>query len=312
MNYYTYLFCILSAFGTSLAEQKKLKHAVKLGEPVHFECVLPETFSKYIFAIFRLKRKGEILSTCNAVVRDGGSQCYKSNDTDKTVKWAILHDRSILDAVEAIKLVTSPMDAGIYSCNLELFPKSANPGCPDDCQNESPTTSSELEIIPPLYPIPMINHKIFMQAEFRVTLPDILVGCFFSVADKNNIMISISHLDVSIEPNELFDLPKNDTYYDLKCCIREQCISVKLSFNETSPSKKFYLPVRNLQFGGVIEKSARIIHKRKGDICGSAPTHAKFKLPSVGLLFEIFNAVAAIVMLAASLAAALVIVMLTA
>ena len=311
MNYYACILCILSAFGTSLAEPKKLKHAVKLGEPVHFECVLPETFSRYIFAIFRLKRKGEILSTCNAVVRDGESQCYKSNDTDKTVKWAILHDKSLLDAVEAIKLVTSPMDAGIYSCNLELFPKSVNPGCPDDCQDNSPITFSELEIIPPIHPIPMINHKIFEQAEFYATLPDILVGCFFSETDKDSTMISISHLDVSIEPNELFDLPKNNTHYDLKCCIRKQCVDVMLSFNETFPSKKFYLPVRDLQFGGVIEKSARIIHKKKGDICGSAPTHAKFKFPSIGSLFEFFSAVAAVIMLTASLAAALVIAILT-
>ena len=121
-----------------------------------------------------------------------------------------------------------------------------------------------------------------------------------------------SNLDVSIEPNELFNLSKNNTHYVLKCCAKEQCISIRLRFNETSPSKKFYLPVRDFQSGNIIEKSARIIHKKKGDICGSAPTHAKIKLPSISSMLEFFSAIAAIAMLAATLAAALVIAVLTA
>ena len=312
MSHYTCLFCILLVSGAILAEQKKLRHAVNLGEPVHFECLLPETFSKYILAIFQLMSRGKILSTCSAAIRDGASECYKPNDADQTVMWALHHDTGILNTVEAIKLVTSPTDAGIYSCNLELFPKALRRECPNGCQDKLPATLSELEIIPPLHPIPMVNHEIFELVEFQVFRPDILVGCFFSAADINNATISISNLDVSIEPNELFNLSKNNTHYVLKCCAKEQCISIRLRFNETSPSKKFYLPVRDFQSGNIIEKSARIIHKKKGDICGSAPTHAKIKLPSISSMLEFFSAITAIAMLAATLAAALVIAVLTA
>ncbi len=312
MRNYFCLLWILSIFKTSFADQRKTRLVVELGKPMHLACNLPETFTDYIMATFKLMKKGKVLSTCRTVIMDGGSQCSKSNNTDQNIKWGLMYHKDNLDAVEAIKVVTSPMDAGVYSCNLELLPKLSKHKCSGVCQDRSSATFSEIEISPPIHPVPMINHEAFQSKEFQMTQSDTSVGCFFDSTNKKNQTIFISDLNLSTEPNELFDLTKGNTHYLLKCCAEEQCLSIKLNSNNSSHSKKFYLPVRDFQFKNIVEKSGRIIQKKKGDICGAAPAFTRTNFRDIESVFKFLGTFAAIVVLSGTLAANLVIATLTA
>lgn len=295
MKGYSCFLYFFIAFCKGSANQLRKEHAVKLGEPVHFTCNLHSKMRDYFFATFNLESKGKVLSSCKTLTVDSGTLCEKPNNTDKTIEWSLFYDRNVLNAVEAIKLVTSPMDAGVYSCVLMLQPNLLEKECLDKCQNKPLYTISELEIIPSSRPIPMINYVMLKTREFQMEQPDVLIGCFFNAESEENLAMTISNLDVSIKPNELFDPSKKDAHYTLQCCDGNECISIKLISDNSSPFKRFYLPTRDLQINNVIVKSARVIQKKTGDICGAAPRRIEYQLQDVWSLITFFSAIAATV-----------------
>ena len=255
---------------TCQAEDVNIKKA-SLGEMIHFNCEFPNNMSRHSNVIFRFLKKEKdknIVTDCRILIEFKRTTCEFSGG-DPDYKWGIFYEGDNLAAIEVIKEILSPNDAGEYECSMETWGLDRRPEkkCIEPCFNEFTSSPTVLSIIPPTFPTPMVDFKIFNETILNCDGNPIF-GCISRADEYGGTEMYVSRAGLPIMHGEIIPLWDEREQFSWKCCFGSNCTDIKLFSTNASSLNKFLAPLTDVKTGELEMKSLKIRAKLDHEVCG--------------------------------------------
>lgn len=256
---------------------------VDLESVVHFNCEFPKNISSYpsvIFRLLKMEKTVNIATYCRIITVFKQLDCELTG-SDETYSWGIHYEGDNLTAIEVIKKIVSPNDAGKYECNLEMWSpsKRSEEECEGPCHDKFASSPVILNIAPPIFPVPIVNFEIFNEATLNCDNNPIF-GCVSNANNGEGAKMYVSRGGLPVSHGEIIPLWKGEEEFIWKCCLKANCTNIRIFSTNISSPNKYLTPLTNVKIGDIEIKSLDVKSKLDHETCGVSTPHSRNKLKS--------------------------------